>query len=425
MQKKLIALAVAGLVSGGAFAQSNVTIYGIVDVGVESGNSGYGSKLRVQSGQSAGNRIGFRGEENLGNGITAFFNLEQGFLLDNGQGSSNGSLTQGSGAASAGGATFASGNSGMNVAQTNSGSYVFNRLAIAGIKGSFGTVQIGRQYSPTFAVRAAVDTSALGTAASMATSNPGTVDRLDNAVMYMSPNMSGFMVGVGYTSGTENNTNANVFGAACSNAATAAAGDLCNDKSGRGWGLLGTYANGPVYVGLAHHRVRTAATPAAAVALGGGDVPDARQWQLGATYDFGVAKLAGLWGSHKVTISGMVHPFNGDLANDARGWALGVSVPMGAHKFIVNLGAQNDKLVADKDFKFYGVGYEYAMSKRTNLYAAYARVNNDDRAAGGGAGTVAGSALATGLMVTNPIAAGGSLGNYDPSALQFGMKHSF
>lgn len=424
MQKKLIALAVAGLVSGGAFAQSNVSIYGVVDVGIEHGNSGYGSQTRIQSGQSAGNRLGFRGEEALGNGLTAYFNLEQGFLLDDGQTSSNGSLTQGSGATTNGFAspTSARTNSGANVAQTNAGQYTFNRLAIAGLKGSWGSVQIGRQYSPTFAVRAAVDSSGLGTAASMATTNPGTVDRLDNAILYMSPNMGGFTVGLGYTSGSENNSNTTVTGIGCTNAGTAAATDMCNKDSGKGWGALASYANGPVYVGLAHHRVNGNGWTAAAGLLGQTDNQTVRQWQLGGTYAFSAAKLHLLWGSNKASGGGLTHPTNGDRGADAVGWAMGVTMPMGAHKFIVNYGQQNGKLTSDLDFKFFGVHYEYALSKRTNFYAAYAKVSNDDRAGNAGAGTPAGSALGTGLIVNN---AAGNAGNYDPNALQFGMRHSF
>ncbi|MEI7432128.1 MAG: porin, partial [Betaproteobacteria bacterium] len=123
MQKKIIALAVAGLVSGVAFAQSNVTVYGIADVGVEVANAGNGTQFRVQSGQSAGSRIGFKGEEALGNGLKAEFVLEAGVNLDTGAISGHSTNI----AQNAGGANIATNqNSGQS---QNAGSTVFSRQA--------------------------------------------------------------------------------------------------------------------------------------------------------------------------------------------------------------------------------------------------------------------------------------------------------
>ena len=83
MQKKLIALAVAGLASTAAFAQTNVTIYGVADLGyvasssnrngTTTGNANYNG---IDSGIWGGSRIGFKGEEALGNGLKTIFTLE-------------------------------------------------------------------------------------------------------------------------------------------------------------------------------------------------------------------------------------------------------------------------------------------------------------------------------------------------------------
>ena len=82
MQKKLIALAVAGLASTGAFAQANVTVYGVADatfdvVRASNVKDGYdlGNTTRVSSNSSY---IGFKGAEALGNGLTAVFQVESG-----------------------------------------------------------------------------------------------------------------------------------------------------------------------------------------------------------------------------------------------------------------------------------------------------------------------------------------------------------
>src|SRR5574343_1189893 len=88
MQKKIIALAVAGLASTAAFAQTNVTIYGSVDAGythrwdAEHRGTGVHTRSSIDTGGSAGNRLGFKGVEDLGNGLKAVFLLEQGFSFD-------------------------------------------------------------------------------------------------------------------------------------------------------------------------------------------------------------------------------------------------------------------------------------------------------------------------------------------------------
>jgi predicted porin len=73
MQKKLIALTIAGLVSAPVWAQSNVTVYGIVDMGYkylsDSSVPGVGGRHAIDSGQRSGSRLGFRGTEDLGNGL--------------------------------------------------------------------------------------------------------------------------------------------------------------------------------------------------------------------------------------------------------------------------------------------------------------------------------------------------------------------
>ncbi|MBK7414258.1 MAG: porin [Dechloromonas sp.] len=82
MQKKIIALAIAGLASTAAFAQSNVTVYGVVDAAYIYTHTNGGDRLNnkanekhgndfngIQSGQLTGSRIGFKGTEDLGNGL--------------------------------------------------------------------------------------------------------------------------------------------------------------------------------------------------------------------------------------------------------------------------------------------------------------------------------------------------------------------
>ncbi|PKO55512.1 MAG: porin, partial [Betaproteobacteria bacterium HGW-Betaproteobacteria-21] len=135
MQKKLIALAVAGLMSAPVFAQSNVTIYGIVDMGYKNlgnnVNSAVGNRSAIDSGQYSGSRLGFRGTEDLGNGLKASFVLETGINVDNGG--------------------------------FNQGNTAFARQSFVALSGGFGTVALGRQYTPQHILMSAVDPFGNGT----------------------------------------------------------------------------------------------------------------------------------------------------------------------------------------------------------------------------------------------------------------------
>ena len=182
MQKKLIALAVAAAASTGAFAQSsNVQIYGVVDYGYtirhdrnqaakDAGISKTNSAFN--SGQAAGSRIGFKGVEDLGNGLKAVFVLERGFAVD-------------TGADAAG----------------------FNRQAYVGLSGSYGTVVGGKVYTPYYTLVSGLDPFADGTVGTYHNvkgdigaqiadgGNNGNVFnpvRVDNTVAYVSPNWGGF-----------------------------------------------------------------------------------------------------------------------------------------------------------------------------------------------------------------------------------------
>ena len=193
MQKKLIVAAVAGALAAPlAIAQSNVTIYGIADVGVEWGDSGFGNKFRVQSGQASGSRLGFKGSEDLGGGLKANFTLEMGFALDNGQLTTHNSQTTNSASI-------------IKTAPTTTGTVIFARQAWAGLSGNFGEVNLGRQYTPLFWVLLNSDPVGAGTGATPfnlyllgphATPPDNTQStrraRSDNSITYKTPTIGGF-----------------------------------------------------------------------------------------------------------------------------------------------------------------------------------------------------------------------------------------
>src|SRR5688500_13267011 len=87
MKKSLLALAVLGAFAGAASAQTNVTIYGVADVGIartDSDAPGSNATWGLNSGIQSGSRLGFRGTEDLGGGLSAIFQLENGFNIDTG-----------------------------------------------------------------------------------------------------------------------------------------------------------------------------------------------------------------------------------------------------------------------------------------------------------------------------------------------------
>ena len=415
MQKKFIALAVAGLMSGAAFAQSNVTIYGLVDVGAELGNSGFGSKFRIQSGQSAGNRLGFKGEEALGNGLKASFQLETGFSVDTGMQTNNSSHISGTSVS-----TNAANTGGTNgTVPTSSGTSTFQRIAIVGLSGGFGAVTVGRQYTPEFTVLTAVDPFSAGQAGSngvSVTGLAGYAQRLDNSVVYTSPNVSGFTGQLGYSSGNEHNMNGYTTTAVA--ASNIVAGS--SDRSGQAWVAGLTYANGPAYAGLAYHKVRNSAATAGNIAAGATDIPDSASYLLAGSWDFKFMKLSATYASGRQDVAGLAN--SGSRTSDTRHYSLGLVVPVSAAaKIQAVYGSRDDRLVTDLDFNYMSIGGEYMLSKRTNLYASYTKIMNKDSTSGAGvttgAGVVANSALNTGLQLSST--------NYDPTALQFGLKHSF
>ncbi|GAC1325158.1 MAG: porin [Collimonas sp.] len=121
MKKITLLLAAAGLVGGNAMAQTNVTIYGIVDTSIRylsSDNAAGQKNFIVTNGAISNSRLGFKGSEDLGGGLKAIFRLESGFNSDTGGMASPGVL--------------------------------FNRHSYVGLSGSFGQITVGRQQTPLF-----------------------------------------------------------------------------------------------------------------------------------------------------------------------------------------------------------------------------------------------------------------------------------
>jgi predicted porin len=325
MQKKLIALAVAGMVAAPlAMAQSNVTIYGLVDMGLthySDSASKAANRTGLDQGLLNGSRIGFRGTEDLGNGLKAGFVLEGGLAPDTGSGLS------------------------------------MNRQSFLTLSGDFGTVAVGRQYTPQFNLWGAADPFGLGAAGNAA--NIAQVQtRLSNLIAYVSPNFNGLSVTAGYTF-----NGVNVFGE----------DEFNNDNGVRVWAISPVYKNGPLMVGLNYH-VATVKVDGSPV---DGDKAQKRL-DLAGTYDFGPVMAHAAYGRDRADQSIV----DVGLASRANYWMVGVSAPVGAAgKVMASYNNWKDKGAGSSaKASQWALGYEHKLSARTKMYAVYADVNNKNGA---------------------------------------------
>jgi len=236
MKKSLLALAVLTAVSGAAFAQSSVTLYGKVDLGLvlDSGNSG-GKSIRVDSGVTGGSRIGFKGVEDLGGGMKAAFQLETGYCADSAAGAPN----------------FCTGSN-----------QFMGRQAHGDLTGAFGAISAGRQYSIGFNNLSTIDPFGTGFAGQINNIVDPSGIRLNNSVTYVTPNMGGLRGSAEIAFGEQTG----------------------NWEANRETGAGLTYASGPAYVGFSFYDVSNAAGNGAA----------RKNYTFGGTYDFGVVKLHAL-----------------------------------------------------------------------------------------------------------------------------------
>ncbi|MFN7857272.1 MAG: porin [Acidovorax sp.] len=352
MKKSLIALAVLAA-SGAAMAQSSVTLFGIVDAGYGYGSGSIANRSQLINSGFNSSRLGFRGVEDLGGGMSASFWLEAGVNNDNGQGATTNANNQ------AGAAALGNGQQGLT----------FNRRSTVSVSGGFGEVRLGRDYTPQFWNITNFDpfgTNGVGTTQTQ-TNLGGVVNtRASNSIGYFLPgNLGGFYGQAQYYMG-ENLSNA------------------ANKKDGNGMALRVGYRNGPIEAALALAETKYLAGNIKAMNLGG-------------SFDLGVAKLMAHYNQDKIS--------NGA---EGTGFLLGATVPMGAGLIRASYSTYEIDNVTGLDPRAnkLALGYVHNLSKRTALYATYARVTNKN-----------GSAVA---LNSSSTAANNSSSGYD-----IGVRHSF
>ena len=276
IKKNVLSAAVAGaalaIASSAALAQSSVTIYGEVSQSLEKKT---GTPTSLQQ-SSFGSNIGFKGTEDLGGGLAAYFEFRNNFSADTGV----------------------------------SGTPLWTEKSFVGLKGAFGSVQVGRF------LNAYDDVSFKAIGDSVAGQNGLTYSgRDDNSIGYYSPNFGGFSFAV----------------------TTALKETSANTKNVSSLNLV--YANGPLKVAAAYENAS------------GKPSIGHNSTLVGASYDFGVLSVLGDYAKAS----------NGSDASNVR---LGVSAPIGA-------GALKAAYSKGKNSYYdnqVGVGYWYNLSKRTMLF---------------------------------------------------------
>ncbi|MFL9879786.1 porin [Herbaspirillum rhizosphaerae] len=343
-------------VSAPVFAQSSVTIYGVLDASIQTAHTGTGTTTRMDSSAVAPSRIGFQGTEDLGGGMAAVFRLENGFNLDTGGIAGNGAL--------------------------------FNRESWVGLRGAWGQIQAGVNYTPLFSTYVNYSLGELNTLGwGNATNNFVFVPtaRVSNSIRYVSPNMGGVTVRAVYAFGTEG-ADPRTLGDTASLGANFKSGAFSVDLDY----LQQKYANS------------TATT--APVNLG--------KYYLGAaSYDFGFIKPALLYQIHR----GSPDPataISSTYANPNNNfYELNATIPnLAGGTLLVSAGQYRRQSSSSGNATSYGVRYDYRLSKRTGLYAGVSQIRNNSNAAftvnnagGAGVATTAGknvSSMIVGIVST-------------------------
>lgn len=308
MHRSLIATAALAVLSSFAHAQtSNVTLYGLIDQGVIKGNGGtatnpggLGTSEAWTLGQASTSRLGVRGNEDLGDGLSAQFQIEHRFNPDTG-------------------------------AVNSANSFWNGRSYVQLTSKAAGSVYLGREYTPAYFIQVKSDpfgNDGVGQAGSTALwGNYQTPDavgngtRASNSIGYKTPNFGGFT-------------------------ASAAIGLSETSGLGRVQSFNAEYAAGPIYAGVGFEQVKDGSNDGRGVT------------SLAFHYNFGVVKPILYYAQGKTDAGG---------DTKAKVYMIGATAPLG-NGLLKAMYFDLDSDVDSRDRSKFGLGYNYNLSKRTNLY---------------------------------------------------------
>lgn len=290
MKKSLIAFAALATIAGAASAQSSVTLYGRVDLSIGK-NAGNSAKV-MQNG--SGSRLGFRGVEDLGGGMSAFFNIEHRFDADTG--AQQGNTTTAAGAVA---------------------NRFWSARSIVGLQGGFGKVTLGREYTTAFLGSQLIndpwgwDTVAAGTGTAAITGLGIAAVRNDSSLTY-NFSAAGFSLG----------------------AQIAEATDTIASLQKKPFNMSLGYAAGPVALNFGYEKTGAVAATSA------------KLWTLGGTFNLGAVKLGASYGKGDTA------------ANVARkGYMLTAVAPMGQGEFRAAYGKRKSGGTTDRSLIALGYHY--------------------------------------------------------------------
>ena len=356
MQKKILTAAVAAafLAPAAVMAQSTVVLYGLVDVG-------YQNVSRYAAGSL--NHSGF------GSGGARSSRLGARATEDLGGGLSARAVIE----FDIAGDTGATSAAGMTQRQT------FVSLDSK----SWGELSLGRQLTHSFGNVAMAEGIAGANSFQTFFGMEDQIVRSSNYLKYSSP-----VIGGGFTFG---------IGAAPGESATAG-----TKNHGNYLDMHARWAQGPFGIGLGHARTRTNTSVLA-------DFTE-KDTSLAAYYKFSGWRIFGV---HSRSTQGGTGAAESLRTNGAR-----VEMDIGKGVLAFSVAARKNKLagVVDGDSSFWGIGYYHQMTTRTQFYATYGRMKNENGAPGTGAGA---AALGLGGQWA-PTTAG-----FDPRGFSVGMGHSF
>jgi predicted porin len=358
MKPSAIVFALLGASAASAWAQDAAQAYGVLDAGVvrERGCAG-GCATRIDSAIASESYLGVRGSESLTDSLSAVFALEAGVLLDTGR--------------------------------SDQGGVLFGRQAYVGLKGKGGTLTVGRQQNLEYVALTDVGDPFKGGMAGSATNLIGNSGRrIDNSIHYYSGEVHGVMAAASY-----------------------GAGEVPGDPgSNRAWGVSVGFEHGPLTIRAAHQN-RNVARVAPATPMGNN--MEAKNTILAANVRVGIATAYAAysasrgWGSSPLWNPD--NPYGAAIAStpstDSRDILVGLAVPVGATTLLASYIRKNDRDLANRDANQVAFGATYAVSRRTDFYAACSRITNRN-----GAGYTVGNASSQGR---------GS------AALNLGMRHAF
>jgi predicted porin len=335
MKKSLLALALLGAFAGAASAQTSTTVYGVLDAGVsieqpDSSIPNAGNRTALQSGISTPSRIGFQGSEDFGGSLKAIFQLEAGILIDNGQNEDTGTL--------------------------------FNRSSWLGLSGDFGSVMVGRQFTPMYNAVYQLDPFSLGMAGNAgnimhlgganfngnvliggnnpALLNGGGSQAQNSSMRYISQSWNNFSLEFNYGMG----------------------GQAGNTSDGSETGATINYINGPVMLLVSYDGINALNNGnSLKTTLVGGSI----NWT-----EFGVPLKTNI-GYQTNNGSDLI----GGNGVDSTNLLLGLRIPMGPHEVLFSYIHSDNKNSGGKADQF-ALGYTYALSKRTTLYTSVGEINN-------------------------------------------------